>query len=47
MTSQEPTEEETHPVAQSEDRRTVQRGLIVLFVAAFVAVIASAAFWFL
>jgi hypothetical protein len=43
--NEEPTEEQTHPVALSEDRKTVARGLMVLLAALFLVVSAAAIYW--
>jgi len=45
--NEKPTEEQTHPVAKSEDRKIVARGLMVLFAAVFLFVAAAVIYWVL
>jgi hypothetical protein len=45
MAGEQPTEEETHPVAQSGSRETVARGLMVLLGLSFLVGVASLLYW--
>ena len=45
--SEKSTLDGTHPVGESEDRKTVERGEIILFALASLAGIASAIYWLL
>ncbi len=43
--NEEPTTEQTHPVAKSENRQMVARGLMVLLAALFLVCGAAAVYW--
>jgi hypothetical protein len=45
--NEEPTKEQTHPVALSEDRRMVARGEMVLLAALLLLGVAAAIYWVL
>jgi hypothetical protein len=45
MAGEQPMEEETHPVAESENRETVARGLMVLLGLLFLVGVASFFYW--